>query len=245
MTTNQIVAGFSLTNRWLLYANMMLAPAQAVSGWGSNCPSNIGFLAYNWYTQIQWFQAIQAKQLHAVSMLPVHYNTLCSLSYLGGITSGNFIMGTLLGLGTVGVMILNNVSGWVSWATNQTQGFGEYQFFFFGWRTLSPGWHKFFLVWQISDSLETFTFAITAMYGAIACVIAERQYREKGKTLPWWARYPATPIGAAFMLFLCWPLILWFELIISSNNIDSPTDWIAVWLFIAQVVAMLLPNCGL
>src|SRR4051812_32092244 len=99
MSTIQVIPGFSLTNRWLLYTSMMLAPAQFVSGLGSNCPSNIGFLAYNWYTQIQWYQASRSKDMHALSLLPVHFNGIFIFTYLGGISSGNYYMGAILGLG--------------------------------------------------------------------------------------------------------------------------------------------------
>jgi hypothetical protein len=44
------------------------------------------------------------------------------------------------------------------------------------------------------------------------------------------------------VLFFAWELILWVELIISRNHIESPTDMIAVWLFIAQIVTMVLPG---
>src|SRR5271156_1988492 len=118
------VAGFSLTNRWLLYTSIMLAPAQFISGVRSNFPANLGFLAYNWYTQISWYQAIQGKQLHALCLLPVHFNTMYSIIYLGGITSGNIFMGLFLGFGTAGVIVLNNVSAWTSWAVDQPDGFG-------------------------------------------------------------------------------------------------------------------------
>src|ERR1700748_847816 len=114
MSSVKIVAGFSLTNRWLLYTSFMLSPAQLISGWQSNCPSNLGFLAYNWYTQVQWYRAIKSKQLHALSLLPVHYNTICSFTYLGGISSGNVPMALFLGLGSAGVIVLNNVAGWTS-----------------------------------------------------------------------------------------------------------------------------------
>ena len=142
MSTVHVIQGFSKINRWLLYASFMLAPAQFISGIGNNCPSNLGFLAYNWYTQVSWYRAIKSKQLHALSLIPVHWNTIFAVSYLGGVTSGNIVMGLLLGLGTAGVIVLNNVASWTSWATNQTEGFGVYQFFFFGWRTLNPSWHK-------------------------------------------------------------------------------------------------------
>jgi hypothetical protein len=250
--TNSVVDGFSLTNRWLLYTSMMLTPAQFVSGIGSNCPSNIGFLAYNWYTQIQWYKAVRNKELHALSLLPVHFNLIYVMTYLGGVTSGNLFMAIILGVGTGGVIILNTVSAWVSWATNQPEGFNEYQFFFFGWRTLTEGWHKFVLVWQIGDSI----FALCSVFLAICIAIRTVYFDGAGtssRLIPWRDKsseeisnfkYPLILAGAALVMLVCWPLILWTELIVQRNNIDSDTDMIAVWLFVAQVAALVAPGCG-
>lgn len=239
MSSVVIVDGFSLINRCLLYTSFMLAPAQFFSGLGNNCPSNFGFLAYNWYTQIIWLRAIKAHELHALSLLPVHFNLLFVFTYLGGVTSGNLITGLLLGLGTGGVIIFNTVTAWMSWATNQAEGYGVYQFFFFGWRTLSPGWHKFILVWQISDSI----FALNCLILAIYLPIKMSKYtQEEMDKIPWYlGKYPLIPVGAAAALIVGWPLILWTELIVARNNIESDTDWVSVWLFIAQAGAMLLP----
>ncbi|KAJ5091445.1 hypothetical protein NUU61_006315 [Penicillium alfredii] len=243
MSAVQAVEGFSLINRWLLYTSFMLAPAQFISGIGSNCPSNIGFLAYNWYTQLTWYKAIKANELHALSLLPVHFNFIFVFTYLGGVTSGNLVMGVILGLGTAGVIILNTVAAWTAWAIDQPGGFGEYQFFFFGWRTLSPGWHKFILVWQIGDSLFAFGSVVTAMVLAITTALSGYGGDEDEDQMPWWTRYPAMPLGAVAMLLFGWPLILWTELIVSRNHIESDTDMIAVWLFVAQVGTMLIPSC--
>ncbi|KFY29223.1 hypothetical protein V493_02483 [Pseudogymnoascus sp. VKM F-4281 (FW-2241)] len=239
MSTVTIVDGFSTINRWLLYTSFMLAPAQFASGLNNNCPSNVGFLAYNWYTQIMWLRAIRAHQLHALSLLPVHFNQLFVLTYLGGVTSGNIFMGGLLGLGTAGVIVLNTVAAWNSWATNQPEGYGVYQFFFFGWRTLSPGWHKFILVWQISDSI----FALICLIAAISLSIGMPLATEEESTkTPWYLeKYPLIPIGAAVAMLVGWPLILWTELIVARNKIESDTDMLSVWLFIAQVGTMLIP----
>jgi len=237
--TVAIVDGFSLLNRWLLYTNFMLAPAQFASGLGNNCPSNIGFLAYNWYTQVQWYRASKSQEMHAISLVLVHVNMLFSISYLGGVASGNIFMGALLGLGTAGVIILNSVAAWTAWASNMREGFGEYQFFFFGWRTLSKGWHTFLLLWQISDSILAFTCIGAALIIPITLTQVDR------KKFPWWLRYPAIPLGAAVMLLIGWPLILWTELIVQRNHIESETDWVAVWLFVAQVGTMVIPSCGL
>jgi hypothetical protein len=235
----EVVAGFSKTNRWLLYTSMMLSPAQAASGVGSNCPSNLGFLAYNIYTQIQWYKAVRNKELHALSLLPGHFNTIYIITYLGGVTSDNIVMGLLLALGTAAVIVLNNVCSWVSWATNQPEGYDTFQFFFFGWRTLNDNWHKFLMVWEIADSI--FTVACVVGIFTIAIMVSLTDAGE----FPWWARYPAIPVGAVAILVLLWPLIMWTELIVQKNNIVSDTDWIAVWLFIAQVGAMIIPSCGL
>lgn len=250
----QIVSGFSLTNRWLLYTSLMLAPAQFIGGVGNNCPSNIGFLAYNWYTQIQWYQACQAKQLHALSLLPVHFNFIYALTYLGGITSGNIVMGVILGLGTAGVMILNTTAAWVAWATSQPEGFGVYEFFFFGWRKLSPGWHKFILLWMISDSITALICVFIAIGTAIWISllkdndlpdVLEDELPCMSNTARLQAmRYPAILLGAAVMMLIAWPLVMWTELIVQRNNIQSETDMVAVWLFIAQVATMVVPSCG-
>ncbi|KAF3484230.1 uncharacterized protein GIQ15_03554 [Arthroderma uncinatum] len=204
---------------------------------------NIGFLAYNWYTQVQWYQAVRAKQLHALALLPVHFNLIYAVTYLGGVSSGNIVMATILGLGSAGVMILNTVSAWISWNTNLREGFGEYQFFFFGWRTLTRGWHIFFLLWQISDSMIALSFLIIA--GRLS--YAALNYREDPeKKQPWYLnKYIQIPLGAAVvMLFFGWVLILWTELIVARNHIESDTDMVAVYLFIAQVVPMLLPKAS-
>jgi len=55
-------------------------------------------------------------------------------------------------------------------------------------------------------------------------------------------KFAAIPIGAAIMLLFSWPLIVWAELIVARNHIDSETDWVAVGLFIAQVASMFVPS---
>jgi hypothetical protein len=236
MAINHVVAGFSRTNRWLVYTSALLFPAQAISGLGSNCPSNLGFLAYSFYSAVQYFRVVQAKESHALSMVIANFNLFNNIIYLGGVTSANYGVAVLLALVTTGMMILNNVSAWLSWSTNQSDGFGVYQFFFFGWRTLSPGWHKFFLLWTIADTVLTIVFVGLAFHFAIMAVkMAEEE------NIEWWWRYPAIPIGAAISMLFYWLLIMWTELIVARNHIESDTDYIAVWLFIAQVVTMLIP----
>jgi hypothetical protein len=244
----EVVAGFSLLNRWLLYASFMLAPAQFMAGWESNGPVNLGFLAYNWYNQFVWYFAVRDRELHALSLLPIHFNFIYAFSYLGGVSSGNIVMGLLAGLGTGGVMVLNTVAAWTSWATNQPQGYGEYQFFFFGWRTLNDGWHKFLLCWQIGDSFLALSTVIGAIAIPITMFVQRDRTKEQAKT-PLDAikaisnlRYPLIPIGAAVMLLLGWPLIMWVELIVNRNHITSPTDWVSVWLFVAQVGLLMIPS---
>jgi hypothetical protein len=236
MSTIEITDGFSVANRWLLYTSFMLAPAQFISGLGNNYPSNLGFLAYNWYTQVTWYRAIKANRLHALSLLPVHFNTLYALVYLGGISAGNLPMAVLLSVNTTGVMVLNTICGWICWTTNQREGFGLYRFFFFGWRTLNPGWHKFILLWQIFDSIAALGCVIMAF------VLALRFARVTGDDLRWYWKYTAIVPGAATMLLVGWPLILWSELLVAGNHIESSTDMIAVWMFVAQVGLMLIPS---
>ena len=216
----------------------MLTPAQAIAGIGSNYPTNIGFLAYNWYNQYAWYVATRNKELHALSLLPVHLNAVYAFTYLGGITFGNIVMGVLLGFGTAGLLILNTISSWISWATNLPEGYGQYQFFFFGWRTLTPGWRKFILVWQIGDTSLAVGSVICAISVGILLPLQGRELR-----LPWeWNRYFAIFWGSAVALLFTWPLILWAELIVSRNHIESQTDMIAVWLFIAQVGTLMIPE---
>lgn len=236
----QIVPGFSLTNRLILYASLILSPAQFVSGRGNHCPSNIGFLVYNWYTQIAWYKAVTSgNDIHALSVILPHFNMIYIVTYLGGISSGNRVVGVPLGLGTAGVMILNTVSAWQAWAVHQPQGYGVYQFFFFGWRTIDEDWHKyFFLMWQIFDSITAFFSVIGAILFAI---LISRE--EKEKKVKWYSRYIAIPVGSIYVLLGAWPLIMWTELIIQRNQLVSETDMTAVWLFVAQVVTMLLPKC--
>jgi hypothetical protein len=243
MSAIQIVDGFSKTNRWLLYTSFMLSPLQLMSGIDNNCPSNIGFLAYNVYNQIVWYRAVQHKELHALSLGLPHLNMTFALTYLGGISSGNTIIGVILGLGTAGVVTLNTVTAWTAWAIDQPEGYGVYQFFFFGWRTLSPGWHKFILLWQISDSILAFVAVLAAI---IVSALLPTQMRKKAEDFfdkfPWYFRYPIAIFGGAFVMLFCfWPLILWTELIINRNHLESETDMIAVYLFIAQVVVTFLP----
>lgn len=240
MSTTQVVEGFSVINRSLLYTSLMLAPAQFLSGIGSNCPSNLGFLAYNYYTQIAWYKAVRDRELHALSLLPVHFNVVYALTYLGGVTAGNIYMGLLQCAGTAGVLILNTYSAWTSWKTNQPEGYGTYEFFFFGWRTLSPGWHKFLMVWQIGDSIIAFA---AIMWGLSLCTNAVSMRWDR--QIKWWYKYAAIPAGALVMMLFSWPLVMWTELIVKRNHIESDTDMIAVWLFVAQVVAMVAPSCGI
>jgi hypothetical protein len=257
MDANQVVSGFSLTNRLLLYASILLAPAQLVAGVGNNIPINIGFLGYNWYTQYQWYINAQSGQLQALSLLLVHFNLIYTITYISGVGSGNLYVGIPAGLGSAGVIVLNTISAWVSWKTDLPAGDGVYQFFFFGWRTLTPGWRTFFLIWQIGDTISALTGVVTAIALGIAFPLLKDEKKEyQGRWhLPKWIawlkpkswsimtlRYPAIPVGAALMLLAIWPLVLWVELIVARNNISSDTDWIAVWLFIGQVGTLIMPD---
>ncbi|KIW28416.1 uncharacterized protein PV07_08083 [Cladophialophora immunda] len=243
VTANHIMPGFSLTNRMLLYASVLLAPAQFAAGMHNNCPSNLGFLAYNLYNQILWFRAVRARRLHALCMILPNFNLIYAFSFLGGITSGNVVMGVFLGLGTGGALLLNTASAWISWTTNQPQGFGVYRFFFFGPRTLTAGWHRFMLYWQIFDSILAVGFAVGAIVGAIAISTKDDDRDDESAWGRWFVTLLYIPLGAALCLILVWPDVLWTEMIVARNHIVSDTDWIAVWLFVAQAVTMVAPPC--
>lgn len=238
MTTAEIVAdGFSLTNRLLLYTSILLTPAQLVSGIENHLPSNIGFLAFNWYNQIAWYRAAKAHQLHALCLLPIHFNTIFAVTYFGGITSGNVFTGLIQYLAINGVLILNTVVAWTCVLENLKEGLGVYEFFFFGWRTLSGGWYKFMVCWQVFNTLLVIgilAFAFLMLFGVVEA--------ENGT---WYSKYIAIPVGSAMMLCVIWPLIVWVELVVARNTTESDTDMLSVWFFVGQVGALLLPSSSM
>lgn len=94
--------------------------------------------------------------------------------------------------------------------------------------------------------------AISAIICAYAIAIDKDDW--KSSFIPWRPnalthiqnkKYAAIPLGAISMMMAAWPLILWTELIVAKNHIDSDTDMVAVWIFVAQVVFMILPNFGI
>lgn len=242
MATIQVVNGFSELNRALMYLSAILAPAQAMAGIGHSGISSLGFLAYNYYTQIVWYRAARDGSLSALALVAVHANTTLAIAYLGGIFSANRTMAALLSLGAMGVLWLNNATAWVSWKTGQEAGFDEWQFFFFGWRKLTYGWHMFLMVWQISNSLES--FALSVVIASIAIWMIAGKKDEVKKKFQWWHRFPAVLVGGAMMTFVVFPYIIWIELIIRRNHIESETDWAAVYVFIGQVALLFLPDLG-
>jgi hypothetical protein len=234
---NVVLAGFSVTNRWLLYTSIMLTPAQLFSGLGSSSPSNIGFLAFNWYNQWVWYSAIKAHEIHALSLCPFLLNLVYAITYLGGLSSGNIFITIILGLGTAGLMMFNLACAWISWKDVLPDGYGVYQFFFFGWRTLSPGWRKFICVGNVFDTLVDIVALGLIFVVAGWSLTAEEDDDDLSSLM----RYPLIGVGPPLALLLTWPAILWIELIVHRNNIVSETDWISVYLFIAQVVLMIIP----
>ncbi|OAL48170.1 hypothetical protein IQ07DRAFT_655652 [Pyrenochaeta sp. DS3sAY3a] len=242
MAAVQVVQGFSNINRAIMYISAILAPAQAVAGIGHTGISNLGFLAYNYYTQVVWFRAVRDRELHSLALVVVHANTTLSFAYLGGIFSGNRVMAVLLALGAMGVMGLNCATAWISWKTGQEEGYGSWQFFFFGWRTLTQGWHKFIMVWQISNTLEAFGLSLLCFIMAVRTLL--RSPEKNKKAFKWWHRGPAILVGGAFMALVLCPYIVWIELLVRRNRIMSETDWVAVYVFAGQVALFLLPDFG-
>lgn len=240
MAAVQVVQGFSNLNRAIMYLSAILAPTQAIASIGHTGVSNLGFLAYNYYTQVVWYRAVTNHELHSLALVLVHANTTLALAYIGGIFSGNRVMSVLLSLGAMGVMWLNCATAWISWKTGQEEGYGKWQFFFFGWRTLTEGWHKFLLVWQISNSFEAFGLSLLCIGMAVRSFTKTRQ--ENKKSFKWWHRGIAIPVGGLLMTLFMFPYILWMELLIRRNKVISDTDWVAVYVFIAQVALMLLPD---
>ncbi|TEB21386.1 hypothetical protein FA13DRAFT_1741961 [Coprinellus micaceus] len=135
---------------------------------------------------------------------------------------------------------MNTITAWISLKTNLPEGDGVYQFFFFGWRTLTKKWRVLFLLWEISNTIESVIMTIAVMYTALT---TPGQYDEEATEEKNFKVLRATAIfwGSVVMLVIIWPCILWMELIVKRNNIVSETDMISVYLFVAQVGTMVLP----
>lgn len=131
-----------------------------------------------------------------------------TIIYLGGISSGNVLMGVFRGLGSAGLLVLSCITSWTSWISNQTQHYGVYRTTSscWGYRTLWPGCHKFMCAWAVGDSLITFSLVLAVAFRAMAVVLT--------------------------------PLVVWMELIVRETRIESATDWISVCMFVAQAVAL-------
>ncbi|KAJ3544964.1 hypothetical protein NMY22_g2610 [Coprinellus aureogranulatus] len=250
MTENWVMPGFSATNRALLYGSLITSPVQAVFGLGSNSPLNLGFLAYSWYQQYLWYLAARERNLHALSILVDHLNIVFCLTALAAVPCGNHPMGILLGLGTAGVVIMNNVTAWISWKTNLPEGDGVYRFFFFGYRTLSPGWRKFLFLWAIGDTFLTALSVILAIGLGIfipMCFGAREmkgQARSEGRWWwnDWWFWLWVVSVSTA-----AGSLVLFIELTVKRNKIMSNTDMVSVYLFAVQaalLVGTIVWNCA-
>ncbi|KAJ3525247.1 hypothetical protein NMY22_g10658 [Coprinellus aureogranulatus] len=224
---------------------MMLTPAQMVSAVGSNSPLNLGFLAYTWYQQYLWYMAAKHRNHHALSLFVYHLDFVCCFTAIGGVPSGNLPMGILFGFGTAGLFIMNTFTAWISWKTNLPEGDGVYQFFFFGWRTLSPRWRHFFLSWVIADSILAAIFSIAAIGLGILIPLkfdkdAVKDYERRwGDGSAWWDQ-------KWFYSWVTWvhlitvSLMAFVELTVKRNKIVSDTDMVSVYLFIAQVVLLVV-----
>lgn len=101
------------------------------------------------------------------------------------------------------------------------------------------------MLWQISDSGLALAGVVAAIVIVVRLAFQEHVGDGFAKLVKWWYTYTAVPAGRLVMLFVSWPLILWTELIILRNELESETDIVAVWLFVAQAVTILLPSCGL
>lgn len=257
MSEAVVAAGFSLINRSLLYLNILLAPAQYYIGLSSYWPTSIGFLVYHFYTQLTWYQAIQRHELHALSLVPIHFSLIYAISYLASIGSTTPLISFPTGIATAGLLLLNTVATWTNWRTCMTEGLDIYEFFFFGWHRLTLSWHRFFAAWQAFNTILTLCAVIIAIVGSflmyrmqhhggyqfrgfLGIIVGFTSYGLKKKS-PWWYTLAIIPVGAVFMLLWTFPLIIWTEMIVRRNKILSPTDWISVWLSIAQIVLLLLP----
>lgn len=234
-----VIAGFSVTNRLLLYANVVTAPAAFMGGIGTNIPVNAGFLGYTLYQQYLFYVAAKHKQLHALSMLPHFLNLMYAFTYCSGMIAGNYWLSYTMGIGTIAALIVNNITTWTAYTTNLPEGYGVYQFFFFGWRTLTHKWRILFLLWGVADTLVTLSYISLSKFLADWAPAASKglkdddEFRLANDTSLIW--------GSIMGLIVSWPFILWTELIVQRNHVVSDTDWISVYLFIVQISLLALP----
>ncbi|KAF6744606.1 hypothetical protein DFP72DRAFT_1018729 [Ephemerocybe angulata] len=248
-----VVAGFSLTNRLLIYFNFLLAPAHLLAGGEITLPeklrylryfpSNLGFLAYDCYQQVLWYKAINTEEIHALSLVIAYLNAMYAITYLAGLSAANHLYFSLQALGVAGMLTINAISGWINCTQNLPKGDGVYRFWFFGWRRLSEGWRGLAIFIQVLITLGSLILAI------VVIILARRHSQFMGKYAkeqgePWgkWWRIGAIALLTLIVLIFGWPLALWMELVVLKNGLVSETDWVAVYLFIAQVVMMIIPG---
>ncbi|KAF5330606.1 hypothetical protein D9619_005194 [Psilocybe cf. subviscida] len=237
---NVVMPGFSLTNRLLLYANIITVPAAALGGLGTHLPINAGFLGYTIYQQYIFYVATKHKQLHALCMLPQYLNTLYAFTYAAGISAGNHWLSVITCLGTIAALIINNITTWTAYLTDLPEGYGVYRFYFFGWRTLSPNWRTLFLLWAVFDSFATFDYIALSVYVAGVTPVASKEVKNDD-TFKWWSD-TSLVWGSVVGLVMFWPVVLWTELIVKENHIVSETDMISFYLFIVQIALLAIPS---
>ncbi|PPR00504.1 hypothetical protein CVT24_005528 [Panaeolus cyanescens] len=240
---NVVAPGFSLTNRWLLYTSLMLTPTQATAGLGSSAPINLGFLAYNGYQQYLWYSAAKNKQLHALSLIPPYLNFIYSVTYLGGVPSGNIVVGGISATASAALIMMNVATSWVSITTNLPEGDDVYAYYCFGWKTLSKSSRRSFTAWNVFDTLFSIAMAVCCFFVAFVSwdYFKEHKDSKEFKMEKISSALAAVVLGPPIVLLLIgWELIMWIELIVQRNHIVSETNMIAVYLFIAQVVLMII-----
>lgn len=236
-----VMAGFSLTNRILLYASLLASPAAFMTGIETDLPIGAGFLGYTIYQQYIIYVAAQNKQLHALCLLPQYLNTLYAFTYIGGVSAGNYLVSGIMCIGTIAAIIINLVATWIGYLTNMPEGYGVYRFFFFGWRTLTPSWRKMFLCWAVFDIVATVFFIGFSIF--VALIIPSKKEDRDAWESQWRLVIDTSLIwGSALALVVFWPIVLWTELIIQKNNIVSETDMISVYLFIVQIALLAIPS---
>ncbi|KAF6765645.1 hypothetical protein DFP72DRAFT_1058212 [Ephemerocybe angulata] len=79
-------------------------------GFLSYFPTNLGFLAFNWYQQYLWFVSTKNKELNALSLVVGYINIMYTITYLAGLSAENDVFFCLQALGTVGLIVLNTVT---------------------------------------------------------------------------------------------------------------------------------------
>ena len=214
--TIETIEGFSFVNRVLLYVSTVLAPAQYVAGVGSNCLSNLGFLGYNMYQQWMWYKVVSSRDnadyVGALYLLLPYFNMIFAISYVAGVSTRHWFLAFLLWGGTTFMIVVNTIATWKAYEYMK-DGYGVYDFCFFGCRELNIDWHNyFFRIWTISGTAMCVVSVIWTIAMAVLAVKKNSDVNKFIRALGW-NKFKlvivAIFLGSFFMTIGFWPIFLY------------------------------------